>query len=123
MTSEDTQRGEAVWRRRTGCAWLAERLPWVTGPTDLAVTLAVVLVVVDGLMTLPAWHLEGNPVVLTLGAPGMMAVKLLVGAGLPLTYFLWVRGEWTEPYGTPFVWALTCLYTLVVGTNVLVVLA
>lgn len=107
--TEDTQRGEAVGR-------LAHR------PTDVAVAIAVLLAIVDGLMTLPVWHLEGNPVVLGLGPLGMLAVKLLAGAGLVLCYFCFVRGEWTARYGRPFVWALTALYTVVVYTNVLVLL-
>lgn len=83
---------------------------------------APVLSLIDGVMTLPYWQLEGNPVVLSLGPAGMIAVKLLVGLSLPAVWFLSIKGSGYEWIGKWTVAPLTALYTIVVVTNLIVLL-
>jgi len=49
---------------------------------------------VDVLLTVPAWHLEGNPVVLELGLGPTIVVKALALTALALTY----RASEPHPY-------------------------
>jgi len=87
---------------------------------DTAAVIAVALSLVDGVMTLPNWHLESNPVVLELGPAGMLATKLIVGSLLLLTWFLWVRkGEYRRQVAY-LLYALAGLYAVVVVSNVAV---
>jgi len=90
---------------------------------DIAAVLAVGLSLIDGLMTLPYWHLEGNPFVLELGPAGMMGLKIVVGAALLLTWFRWVgRGRHRQTVAW-LLWALAGLYAVVVVTNVAVIMS
>ena len=90
---------------------------------DYCAIAAPVLSLIDGIMTLPYWQLEGNPVVLSLGPTGMILVKLLVGLTLPAVWFLSVKGSGYEWTGKWTVAPLTVLYTIVVVTNGMVLLA
>lgn len=85
--------------------------------TDRALLVGIYFNIADALITLPHWHLEGNPVVLQLGLAGMFAVKLSLSAGLALCWFRYVKGEWTERFARPIVWAFTALYATVVTSN------
>lgn len=84
--------------------------------TDYAILAVAGLVLFDGFMTLPYWHLEGNPVVLTLGPWGMLGVKLAAVCGLLWLYFYW-PGVRTHIVTKASVWSLTALYGFVVLTN------
>jgi len=84
---------------------------------DGAVYLTAVLVIVDGLMTLPFWHYESNPVVLGLGPVGMMLVKIGAVCGLLWLWFRW-PGVQDSLVTRTCVMALCVLYTVVVVTNV-----
>jgi hypothetical protein len=88
--------------------------------TDYGVLIAVCLSLVDGLMTLPFWHLEANPVVLQLGPWGMMAVKIAAGGALAAVWFSSVRNSPYHTLGAWFVWSLSILYAVVVLTNLAV---
>lgn len=54
----------------------------------LAVAYIALLVVFDGAITLNAWHLESNPLVLAIGPNGFLAVKLLGLLGFTVAYAL-----------------------------------
>lgn len=85
-------------------------------PTDYAAVLAVELCLFDGLMTLPFWHLEANPFVLSLGASGMLLVKLVGTVGL---VWLWFHHREARPsrVAKGCVWFLCGLYAVVIVTN------
>lgn len=87
--------------------------------TDIAAIVAVELCLLDGLMTLPHWHLESNPVVMALGPTGMLLVKLSAVCVLLWLWFGWDGVRYSNIART-CVWAMCCLYTVVVGTNLLV---
>lgn len=89
---------------------------------DYAVLGLSVLVLVDGLMTLPFWHLEGNPIVLAVGPWGMLSVKTAGVCGL---LWLWFGSDGVSnlQVNKSLVWALTAVYALVVGSNALVIIA
>lgn len=91
-------------------------------PTDYAAILAAELCLFDGLMTLPFWHLEGNPFVLTLGASGMLLVKLGAVSGLLGLWFRW-PGVQSSRIARACVWAVCALYAVVVLTNALMLFA
>lgn len=91
--------------------------------TDYAVVAAVALVIFDGLMTLPFMHLEGNPIVSQLGAGRMMGVKLLFGLGFAWIWFNKVRNSNYQTVGSGMVWSLVLLYSVVVGSNIIVLAA
>lgn len=90
--------------------------------TDLAAILTIELCLFDGLMTLPQWHLEGNPVVLALGPTGMLTAKLIGVSGLLWLWF-YHRGARTSNVAQACVWLLCGLYATVVVTNLAVLLA
>jgi hypothetical protein len=76
---------------------------------------------IDTLMTLPNWHLEGNPVVLSLGPLGLVAVKTVAILGAIL---VWIHTDIDEhPVGKLCAWFLCSLYGLVVVTNAIVLLS
>lgn len=87
--------------------------------TDYAALLAVELCLFDGLITLPFWHLEGNPFVLTLGASGMLLVKLVAVSGLLGLWFRW-PGVKKSRLARGCVWFVCALYVVVVVTNAVV---
>lgn len=105
---------EAVVRRGaetldTGTvAMLAAVLVW--GPLDVAVTLA-------------AWHLESNPLVLLLGPTGWIASKVLVIAAAVWVWYL-ARG-WFEKDLLADAWmmSLATLGAVLVGFNVAALVA
>lgn len=80
---------------------------------------AAVLCFVDGLMTLPYWHLEGNPVVLALGPERMLLAKSAV-LGMIYLWVTSVRGSRFHRVGQACILFLFVLYAAVVGTNLLV---
>lgn len=84
--------------------------------------LCVGLVLVDGLMTLPHWQLEGNPIVLALGPVGMLMVKCVAVSAL---VFVWTRidGIQDSLIARASLTSLTGLYALVVLTNGIVLVA
>lgn len=89
--------------------------------TDYVFLSAIVLAgPVDVAMTLPNWHLEGNPVVLSLGPLGLVAVKSVAILGAIL---VWYRTDMNDhPVGKLCAWFLCSLYGLVVVTNSIVLL-
>lgn len=89
--------------------------------TDRAAVLAVELCLLDGLMTLPFWHLEGNPLVLSLGTSGMLLVKLFAVIGLLAMWFGW-DGVKDSRVAQVSVWGVCLLYAVVVVTNVVVLI-
>lgn len=109
--------------RLSGVTRRSESAGRLSRPTDHALVLTAVLCLVDGLMTLPHWQLEGNPVVLHLGPLGMLAVKAIAVGGLGLTWFYSVRGSRYNRFAAALVWGLAALYGIVVATNVLVLIA
>lgn len=110
-------------RRLSGVTRRSESVGRVSRPTDHALVLTAVLCLVDGLMTLPHWQLEGNPAVLQLGPHGMLAVKAVAVAGLAAVWFGSVRGSQFDRVGASLVWGLAALYGVVVATNVVVLVA
>jgi len=87
-----------------------DRMDWVV------YTLAV-LVIIDGLMTLPFWHLETNTIVAGMGPWLMMLVKVAAVSGL---LWLWndVDGLRDSFIANTAVIACCSLYVLVVVSNV-----
>lgn len=90
--------------------------------TDRAAVLAVELCLLDGLMTLPFWHLEGNPFVLSLGTSGMLVVKLAAVSALLALWFGW-DGVKDSRVAQACVWSVCSLYAVVVVTNAVVLLS
>lgn len=84
---------------------------------DRVVIAATLLCIVDGLMTIPYWQHESNPVVLQLGAGGMLTVKLIGVIGLCALWFYW-DGVRDSSIAKTSVVSLCALYGLVVITNV-----
>lgn len=94
----------------------------VATPTDSAALAAASLVLLDGLMSIPLWGLEGNPVVLAIGAAWMMATKV---AGVGALLWLWFadRGARGSIIAASTPWILLVLHAAVVGTNAVVAAA
>lgn len=90
---------------------------------ELLLAVAVVLSLVDGLMTLPHWHLEGNPVVLAIGPTGMVLTKLIAGVSALVCYRYLLKGTDYSWVGKASGTGLCLLYGIVVTTNVLVLLS
>jgi len=84
---------------------------------DGAVALTALLVLIDGLMTLPYWKYETNPVVIGLGPAGMMLVKLTAVGVLLGLWFRW-PGVSDSRVSRVAVSALCALYVLVTVSNV-----
>jgi len=81
------------------------------------------LSLVDGIMTIPYWHLEGNPAVLALGPGGMMLVKIVVGLTAVVIYSLTLKGTRYAWVGKASGIGLCTIYAVVVVTNVAVLIA
>jgi len=106
-----------------GSSGLARRDPLagvVATPTDTALLAAAVLVVLDGLLTLPFWSLEGNPVVLAIGAGVMLATKIV---GVAALLWLWFgdRSPRGSILASAMPWTLLALHGAVVGSNLAVI--
>lgn len=92
------------------------------GYADLALLAAVGLNIVDVGMTWHYWHLEGNPVVLTLGKQGMVVWKLWA-AGAVASVWFGLEGVRSHKISHACVGLLTALYGTVVLSNVAVILS
>lgn len=116
MNATNRMRGIAN-RTRTNLTALSE---WTVH--DYAMVVAMVFQgVVDTVITLPNFHLEGNPLWLALGPEALAVVKPLLAAGVLIVWFgTEIRNE---RYAHPFAWLLLILYAIVVGTNAAVLLA
>jgi len=87
------------------------------GRWDKTILVCSLLVVADGLITLPYWHLEQVPTTLALGPGGMMIAKISGVSGL---LFVWFRMDGVRSHfvAKSSVACLTFLYVFVVTSNV-----
>lgn len=91
------------------------------GYTDWALVVAMVLQgIVDTAITLPHWHLEGNALLLAIGPTVTAAFKLSLAV---FVLYLWFATDLRKQrYLAPFCWFLLLLYSVVVATNLVIVL-
>jgi len=95
-----------------------QQLPFrVKSRWDYLILLCGSLVIVDGLITLPFWHLEQVPTTLALGPAGMMIAKISGVSGL---LFVWFRMDGVRSHfvSKSSVACLTLLYVFIVTSNV-----
>jgi hypothetical protein len=90
---------------------------------DKLLAVCLLLILVDGIMTLPNWHLERNPVVLWLGPAGMMIVKMVSGAIFAALWLFCLKGTRYSGIAKTVLGALTAVYGFVVVTNLLVLIS
>lgn len=92
--------------------------------TDSMILCLVLLNLADLVVTIPNWHLEGNPILLSAGVALTVVLKVT-----PCIVWLWawfVSGLRDSPLrwiAAVFAWLLLFLYCFVLGTNVAVLLS
>jgi len=80
---------------------------------------AVAMILLDWVVSVPWWHLEGNPVALALGPWGTLAVKTLAVVGL--TYVWFERDAREHRLGPVLAVSLFLLHATVVVSNLAVI--
>lgn len=89
--------------------------------TDYAVIISVLLFMIDGLMAIYWWEFETNPILLSIGTWGMVALKLSTAVALLWIWFS-IDGHQSTRTSRFCVWFFMFYYAFMLGLNIGVLL-